>query len=77
MPKTTAAAALLAAVLAGPVSGLPSESERETGRESPKDDLAQTRSDGYRRRGSALRASFFNFSIFAATGSGPPTLKRK
>jgi len=41
MPKKTAAAALLAALLAGSVSGLPSEPERETGRESPKDEIGK------------------------------------
>ena len=40
MPKTIAAAALLGALLAGPVTGLASEPERETEREPRKDEIS-------------------------------------
>lgn len=39
MPKTVAAAVLFAALLAGPVSGLPGEPEHESGQEPKKDEI--------------------------------------
>jgi hypothetical protein len=41
MPKTIAAAALLGALFAGPVTGLASEPERETEREPRKDEISK------------------------------------